>query len=182
MKKLLLLTLLFPLLFSCNNNSSTGNNGDADSIKSDTTKIINGIIGEGTSMHSLELIADNDSVYILYDESIVVGGAVVGDEVSVLCDYSEEGLTALKIINLTALRHLWAITGTQGKQHLELDKKGVAISYGMDNYYSRWNVDDVEHLVLVSDESTDTFDIQLLTDDSLVISNEKSVLRMIKEN
>ena len=88
----------------------------------------------------------------------------------------------MKVINLTALRHLWAVTDTQGKQHLELDKKGVAISYGMDNYYSRWNVDDVEHLVLVSDELTDTFDIQLLTEDSLVISNDKTVLRMIKEN
>lgn len=183
MKKILLFALFIPMLVCCVNNENTKNSSGTDSLdlSCDTIKVMTGVVGEGTSMHSLELIAEKDSIYNFVYESTVLGGLIVGDEVAVEYNYSDGMMTALNIVNLSSLRHLWLVENTQGKQHLELDKNGIAASYGMDDVYDHWQLES-EHLILKCGTVADTFEISLLTDDSLYLTNKTTSLKMKKEN
>lgn len=143
-----------------------------------------GKAGDGTSMHSLELLAENgDTLYIFYENN-AIGGITCGDLLDVV--YREDGeneLAALTIVNLTSLAHVWSFTEADGRRHIELDRHGNATVYGVGSGYNQWTVDGGQ-LVLSNSTDADTFDITLLTDDSLILADihKDSVLRMKRKN
>ncbi len=143
-----------------------------------------GRAGDGTSMHSLELVTDDgDTLYIFYENN-AVGGITSGDLLDVV--YKEDGeneLAAQTIVNLTSLAHVWSVAGADGRKHIELDSHGNATVYGVGNGYDRWTVDS-GRLVLYNSVNADTFDITLLTDDSLILAgvHKSSTIRMKRKN
>lgn len=68
---------------------------------------IYGVCGEGTSMHSLELISDEgDTLSVFIDDEnpdVVQGGLLAGDRIALIGYKAEDGeMMAQKIINLTS--------------------------------------------------------------------------------
>lgn len=145
---------------------------------------IRGRAGDGTSMHSLELQTENgDTLYVFYENN-AIGGITSGDLLDVV--YKEDGdneLAAQTIVNLTSLSHVWSVAGTNGNKHIELDSRGNATVYGVGNGYDKWTIDG-GRLILSNSAEADTFNITLLTDDSLIIADihKGSTLRMKRKN
>lgn len=161
--------------------SSDNDSIDSTAIKSDSVNEVKGVVGEGTSMHSLELITENgDSLYFEYDNNIV-GGVVCGDFVDVSYNYKNGEFIAASIVNMTSIAHVWTIDGSNSKQHLEIDTKGTATTYGMGVDYTKWSLYN-GRLILEGAGKADTFDISLLTDDSLIIENTIQKIKMKKMN
>lgn len=139
---------------------------------------VNGTIGDGTSMNMLELIKpDGDTVNILASSQMVMGGLLVGNQIDVVYSLVDETPVAQLAINTTALQHLWSQQAADGhKQSLELGSRGRASTYGMTIDYEHWNLQD-GFLLLHSPRKpgeerplqVDTFQIMLLTEDSLVL-------------
>ncbi len=150
--------------------------------ETDVTNEVRGIAGDGTSMHSLELVEDNgDTVYLMYENN-AVGGIMSGDQLDVVYKNVDGEPTAQSIINISSLSHLWSISGT-GKMHIEIDPRGTVTVYGKTNGYSKWTLSD-GRLVLSGAMEADTFNINLLTDDSLIIQNinKDLTIKMKREN
>ncbi len=143
-----------------------------------------GRAGDGTSMHSLELLTGKgDTLYIFYENN-AIGGITSGDLLDVV--YKKDGdneLAAQTIVNLTSLAHVWSVAGADRRKHIELDSHGNATVYGVGNGYDRWTVD-CGRLVLYNSADADTFDISLLTDDSLILADvhKDSTIRMKRKN
>ena len=74
-------------------------------IEVDST--VYGVCGEGTAMHTLELVTDGgDTLYYTYqveEDADVIGGLMVGDRLAVMGKTDDHGLVAKKMINLTTL-------------------------------------------------------------------------------
>lgn len=188
MKKILLFVAVLTLaLLSCEEDKKVDVVGIASLDSIPAIEEICGIVGEGTSMHALELLVvgeeENrmpDSLYFFY-EGNVVGGLQAGDQVAVLYSKVEGELVASLIVNMSSLEHLWRVDGTGGKQNIEINDKGRISTYGMDNAYSQWSVA-LGQLILSGTNEADTFDISLLTNDSLIIENDEQKLVMSKQN
>ena len=139
---------------------------------------VNGIVGDGSSMNVLQLVKpDGDTIDILTSNQMVMGGLIVGNQVDVVYSLVDETPVAQLAVNTTALQHLWSQQAENGHlQSLELDSRGRASTYGMSVDYERWNVQD-GFLLLQSPKKpgeerpaqVDTFQILLLTEDSLVL-------------
>ena len=148
-------------------------------------KEVKGRAGDGTSMHSLELLTDaGDTLYFFYENN-AIGGITCGDQLDVVykTDCNNE-LAAQTIVNLTSLAHVWSVTGTDGqKRHIELDRRGTVTVYGVGSGYERWSMDG-GRLVLSNKAEADTFNITLLTDDSLILADvhKENVMRMRRKN
>lgn len=139
-------------------------------IVEDTVEIadasIYGICGDGTSMHSLQLLVGGDTLVIALnnDDQIadVQGGLAVGDSMAVVCDTLETGTTEVrKVVNVTSLMARWA---SLGHQFSLLPDGRVEGSVREPHAYSQWKLLN-GRLVL----APDTFDITLLGPDSLYI-------------
>ena len=84
-----------------------------DSTETDST--VYGRCGEGTAMHTLELVTDKGDtvVYTLEGEDTcanVLGGLFVGDKIAVIGEHVDglnEDMFAKKVINLTSLLGTW---------------------------------------------------------------------------
>lgn len=137
-----------------------------------------GIIGEGSSMNVMQLIEyDGDTLDIVAENQMVMGGLIVGDAVDVVYSLIGDNLVAQTAVNLTSLQHLWSQhVGGGEKKSLEIDDKGLATTYNMSIQYDRWAVRN--GLLMLStpkkigDEkpaNVDTFQIMMLTEDSLVL-------------
>lgn len=152
---------------------------DTESAETIIANEVRGVVGEGTSMHSLELITDQGDSLTLFYENNAIGGLTCGDWVDVSYDNTGSGgeLTARSIVNLTALAHLWKI---DAKQHLEINLKGDATSYGMPISYQSWEVEG-DKLILIGTAAADTFHIVMLSEDSLYMKGKKTY-KMKKEN
>jgi hypothetical protein len=129
-------------------------------------------------MNVLQLVqSDGDTVEVLISNQMVMGGLLVGDEVDVVYTTIEDFPVAQLAVNTTALEHLWSQKGTDGHlQSLELDKNGKAATYGMSIEYERWSVQNGFLLLQTPKKvleergvETDTFQIMMLTEDSLVL-------------
>ena len=188
-KNLLVAFLTLIALGSCVGNGENAEETDAsadsialaDSMAEAVPQLnqVAGTVGEGTSMHSLELLlGDGNSMYFFYENN-AIGGISAGDEVSVTYDKIEGELTAINIVNLTALTHLWKVEGQN--QHLEINSKGRLTTYGMKDAYNKWTIAE-NQIILSGNQLTDTLGIQLLTADSLIIANENKSFIMSKEN
>ena len=135
----------------------------------DTT--VYGLCGEGTSMHSLELITtDGDTVYYqvnVEEDAHVRGGMMVGDRLAVV-GYSkgDEGLVAQGIINLTTLLGKWSTID----RNFEIQDGGALLSDAKEPQVGEWKINN-GRLVL----RADTFSIYELGPDSLYLENEKGI-------
>ena len=82
-------------MVACVTDGKTGGNTvtDSDTIVVDTinntSKVVVGTVGEGTTMHMLELVTDDDSLYYFDYENNVIGGLVAGDVVNVLYEETD---------------------------------------------------------------------------------------------
>ncbi len=144
-------------------------------------KEVQGIIGEGTSMDIIEVIAATaDTLYIAIPEQTVMGGLTVGERINVVYTQKGDTLTMNKAVNLTALAHLWSQLDDYGnEQSLELTPEGEAYTVNMGKLnYDSWQIKDGA-LLLHSPaqaendvkECTDTFAITQLTDRMLILSS-----------
>ena len=150
-----------------------------------------GTIGDGSSMNVIEFINDDgDTLYINKNGQDVMGGLVVGDELEVIYNVTDEDIFASVAVNLTSLQHIWSQRGADGKeQSLELDSEGRAATYNMSVDYDSWEVKDGLLLLhspkKLGDEKpavVDTFEIMQLTTDSLVLMNGDLVTEFERYN
>lgn len=165
--------------------------GTVETTTMDETREVRGQVGDGTSMNVLELVTEQmDTLNIEIPGALVAGGLSVGDEVDVIYTKEYGSLTSSIAINLTALQHLWTQRSSQGTQSIELSKNGVAATYNMPNIdYVRWSILNGQLLLhapqkagVESSGYTDTFDILMLTDDTLVLGTANHQSKFWKEN
>lgn len=145
----------------------------AEVVVSDST--IYGICGEGTSMHSLELITnEGDTLTFLVniddeeDGDAVKGGLLSGDKLAVIKKAASDEPTALKVLNLTTLEGKW----TSLDRNFEIVDGGEVVStvQSESNPYTHWRILNGQLLM-----GRDTFDILTLGADTLELENSKGI-------
>jgi acyl carrier protein len=174
MRKLLLSALSLFLFVACVQKSN--NKTLEEEIEAETTdSTIYGVCGEGTMMHTLELITNIEDTLTLFinDEdadhlTTVSGGLMCGDRMAVTAYKSQDGLTANRIINITSLIGKWSSID----KSFELTDDGeVKSSMKVENgAWTAWRILN-GHLLL----NRDTFDIVTLGADSLELENTKGI-------
>lgn len=134
---------------------------------------IYGVCGEGTAMHTLELVTDaGDTLRYMFGEGSdnpVVGGLLVGDRLAVVGGTVVDGdKTAKKIINLTTLIGKW----TSLDKNFEIEEGGVVKSNveAEKNPWTTWKILNGQLLL-----NRDTFDIYSLGSDSLYLENKDGI-------
>ena len=165
------------VMAGCKN--TPANNGNVMNVQvNDTSSVadttIYGVCGEGTSMHTLELIADDGSVrtfIINADDSLgecVQGGLLNGDRMAVIANVVYGDTIAGKIINLTTLQGKWVSLD----KNFEI-KEGGVIDSKLETESTPWTTWRIfnGHLLL----NTDTFDIAALGADSLLLENKDGI-------
>nr|WP_295308982.1 hypothetical protein [uncultured Prevotella sp.] len=178
MKKLVYMAMALVMLIAangCKNKSNTpvisANDSTALSDENDST--IYGVCGEGTSMHSLELVSDDgDTLSVFIDDEnpdIVQGGLLAGDRIALLGYKSQDGeMMAQKIINLTSLLGKWTsldknfdlLEGGEVKNNVKAET----------NPWTTWKILNGKLLL-----NKDTFDIDKLGSDSLMLENHQGI-------
>ncbi len=143
-----------------------------DSTETDST--VYGRCGEGTAMHTLELVTDKGDtvVYTLEGEDTcanVLGGLFVGDKIAVIGEHVDglnEDMFAKKVINLTSLLGTWESLD----KNFEILEGGAIVSTSGEPRYTEWKILNGQ-LIL----SPDTFDIYSLGPDSLYLENDRGI-------
>lgn len=144
-----------------------------DSTVADTT--VYGRCGDGTAMHTLELVTDKNDTIVYTLEGLdtctnVQGGLFVGDRLAVIGTRVEglnEAMFAEKVINLTSLLGVW---GSLDKR-FEIREGGTVVSNtGEPKPYTEWKILNGK-LIL----TPDTFDIFELGPDSLFLENGNGI-------
>jgi hypothetical protein len=141
-----------------------------EAVEVDST--VYGVCGEGTAMHTLELVTDGgDTLYYTYqveEDATILGGLMVGDRIAVMGTESDQGLVGKKFINLTTLLGKW----TSLDKNFEIVEGGMVSSNveAESNPWVSWKILN-GHLLL----NTDTFDIVELGADSLYIENKSGI-------
>ena len=180
--------LLFSLLFSfaaCNSKK-----GDAHKVASDNTEevadsTVYGVCGEGTSMHSLELITDagDTLVYTILDSEVdfdgdvalgessttdVAGGLMAGDKMAVVGHKADGELIADRVLNVTSLLGRW----TSIDKNFEIEEGGTVKSSVKAETapWTSWKILNGNLLL-----NRDTFNVTSLGADSLYIENSTGI-------
>lgn len=150
----------------------------ADTLRMDTTFIEDvdstqyGVCGEGSAMHTLELITDGgDTLYYTFqveDDTDVQGGMMSGDRMAVMGRSTQEGLVATRIINLTTLLGKW----TSLDKNFEIVEGGLVNSSveAESNPWVSWKILNGRLLL-----NTDTFYVVSLGADSLYLENQNGI-------
>lgn len=142
-----------------------------------------GVCGDGTSMHSLQLITDagDTLTYTILDSeadldgevsggivSNVEGGLMAGDKVAVTGLKVDGELIANRVINVTSLLGHW----TSLDKNFEIEEGGTVRSSlkAETNPWTSWKILNGQLLL-----NRDTFDITSLGADSLYIENQKGI-------
>ncbi len=137
-----------------------------------------GTIGSGTSMNMIEFINEHgDTIYLQANSQSVAGGVNVGDKLDVVYNVTDDANIVSLAVNMTSLQHVWSQKGNDGhEQSLELNEGGRATTYNMNVDYDSWSVENGQLLLRfpkskLDEKATpaDTFDIMLLSADSLVL-------------
>jgi len=155
-------------------------NGDsADVANADPT--VYGVCGEGTAMHTLELLTDTGDTLILdltkaVDNDKVFGGLQVGDRMAVLP--AKDMKEALMVINQTTLLGNWVMPNPidgSDEVGIRIKEGGIAESIELTNItYKTWKlVRGQLEIMLVreggaGDDEISLYDIVRLTADSLI--------------
>lgn len=174
--KNVLFLLLISVVAGCNNNKKPA--PVIDMFSSDSTVVdstMYGRCGDGTAMHTLELVTDKGDTIVYTFEGIdtcanVQGGLFVGDRIAVIGQRVEglnEAMFAQKVINLTSLLGVWSSLD----KRFEICEGGAVVSNtGEPKPYSEWKIINGQ-LVL----PPDTFDIYTLGPDSMYLENDKGI-------
>lgn len=146
-----------------------------DDQQAEQDSTIYGVCGDGTMMHTVELISDaGDTLTFALpdtdDGSVpVVGGLLAGDRLAVVKGPSVDGeMTAKKVINLTTLQGKWTsidknfeiLEGGEVKSNVEAEK----------NSWTSWKILNGKLLL-----NRDTFEIDNIGSDSLEIENRNGI-------
>lgn len=154
---------------------------DDEEMVADST--VYGVCGEGTSMHSLELITDaGDTItYTILDAeadldgglssgpvTTVVGGMMSGDKMAVTGHKVEGEMLADRVINVTSLLGHW----TSIDKNFEIEEGGTVRSNvkAETNPWTSWKILNGQLLL-----NRDTFAIDNLGADSLAIENARGI-------
>lgn len=164
---------------SCFGNKTKKQVTEADSIAMEEEALpdstVYGVCGEGTSMHSLELLTDGGDTltYEVLDEgseeSLVVGGLLAGDRLAVVGYVNEEKEhIASKVINLTTLQGKWMSID----KNFEIEEGGSVKSNikAETNPWVFWKIYNGQLLL-----NKDTFQINGLGADSLYLENKQGI-------
>ena len=167
--------MLLSCLMACNGNKQKAN--DTDATTTDST--LYGICGEGTAMHTLQLITltgDTLNLSLLPDDAddpdadaaTVNGGLMCGDHLAVLATTTADGPVATKVINLTSLMGRW----TSISRNFVIEEGGVVTSdvKAETHPYTSWKIYNGQLLL-----GRDTFNIVTLGPDSLAIENHNGI-------
>ena len=178
MKKLVYMAIAMVVLFAANSckekkNTPVISANDSVEVEEVNDSTIYGVCGEGTSMHSLELCSDEgDTLSVFIDDAdptIVQGGLMAGDRIALLAYKAQDGeMVARKIINLTSLLGKW----------ISLDKNFDLLEGGVvknnvkaeTNPWTSWKILNGKLLL-----NKDTFDIDNLGPDSLLLENQQGI-------
>lgn len=179
MKHLKWTILLFAVIIAATgcNDKKPATIGFNDSLLAESERVpdttIYGRCGEGTAMHTLELITEKgDTVsYSLENGDTladVQGGLLVGDRLAVIAGTDNDGNRyARKVLNLTTLLGKWISLD----KNFEIQEDGVVISNVKEpKPYVTWKIYN-GRLIL----SADTFDVYSLGADSLYLENDKGI-------
>ena len=170
--------VLLSCLVACNGNKQKGVDNDAattdDTATADST--LYGICGEGTAMHTLQLITltgDTLDLALLSPDTdqatTVAGGLMCGDHLAVLAQTTAaDGPVATKVINLTSLMGRW----TSISRNFVIEEGGTITSdvKAETHPYTSWKIFNGQLLL-----GRDTFNIVTLGPDSLAIENHNGI-------
>lgn len=176
-------SLMLLVLAGCNSKKEKPNI-QANDVEEVADSTVYGVCGEGTSMHSLELITDTGDTltYTILDAeadmdgmvtggglvSHVEGGLMAGDKVAVTGQKVDGELIADKVINVTSLLGHW----TSIDKNFEIEEGGTVRSSvkAESNPWTSWKILNGRLLL-----NRDTFNINSLGADSLYIENDKGI-------
>ena len=171
--------VLLSCLMACNGNKqkNTDNSAATDTATAADSTLY-GICGEGTAMHTLQLITltgDTLNLSLLPDDAddadtraTVNGGLMCGDHLAVLATTTADGPIATKVINLTSLMGRW----TSISRNFVIEEGGIVTSdvKAETHPYTSWKIYNGQLLL-----GRDTFNIVTLGPDSLAIENRNGI-------
>ena len=171
--------VLLSCLMACNGNKqkNTDNSAATDTATAADSTLY-GICGEGTAMHTLQLITltgDTLNLSLLPDDAddvdtraTVNGGLMCGDHLAVLATTTADGPIATKVINLTSLMGRW----TRISRNFVIEEGGIVTSdiKAETHPYTSWKIFNGQLLL-----GRDTFNIVTLGPDSLAIENHNGI-------
>ena len=175
----LLFTLVSLIMAGCGGKSDQ----KVETVSQDTISVVEtvpdstiyGVVGDGTAMHTLQLITDvGDTLsFMLTDANdnatVVLGGMLAGDRVAVMAYEEGNEQVAKNVINITSLLGKW---GSIDKS-FEIREGGVVESAirAETNPWTSWKLCN-GRIVL----KTDTFQIDILGPDSLYLENDNGII------
>lgn len=152
---------------------------DTDEVAEVNDTTVYGVCGEGTSMHSLEIITDagDTLVYTLLSQdaetevetpSDVHGGLMAGDKMAVTGHKTADELVADRVINVTSLLGHW----TSIDKNFTIEEGGTVHSAvkAETNPWTSWKILNGSLLL-----NRDTFAIDGLSADSLYLENANGI-------
>lgn len=152
---------------------------DTDEVAEVNDTTVYGVCGEGTSMHSLEIITDagDTLVYTLLSQdaetevetpSEVQGGLMAGDKMAVTGHKTADELVADRVINVTSLLGHW----TSIDKNFTIEEGGTVHSAvkAETNPWTSWKILNGSLLL-----NRDTFAIDGLSADSLYLENANGI-------
>ena len=171
--------VLLSCLMACNGNKqkNTDNSAATDTATAADSTLY-GICGEGTAMHTLQLITltgDTLNLSLLPDDdddadtrATVNGGLMCGDHLAVLATTTADGPIATKVINLTSL--MGRLTSIS--RNFVIEEGGIVTSdvKAETHPYTSWKIFNGQLLL-----GRDTFNIVTLGPDSLAIENHNGI-------
>lgn len=177
MKKTFIILVAAVMALTACHGGKTQQASDQDSLSNamqeDGDSTVYGVCGEGTAMHTLQLIqANGDTLNYLVDADIqtdVQGGLMAGDRLAVLATKNADGENeARTVINLTTLLGKW----TSIDKNFEIQEGGAVQSYvkAETNPYTSWRIYNGKLLL-----NADTFRIDVLGADSLYLENKTGI-------
>ena len=172
--KLFLAVAIVMLVAGCNDRKQKLQTVDNDDVEvADST--VYGVCGDGTSMHSMELITDagDTLTYTILDAEADMDGGITegmaGDKMAVTGLKTADGeLVATRVINVTSLLGHW----TSIDRNFMIEEGGTVHSEvkAETDPWTSWKILNGQLLL-----NRDTFDITSLSADSLYLENQKGI-------
>lgn len=173
------LLFLVLVLAACDTRKEKPQAEDTDEVVEVNDTTVYGVCGEGTSMHSLEIITDagDTLVYTLLSQdaetevetaSDVHGGLMAGDKMAVTGHKTADELVADRVINVTSLLGHW----TSIDKNFTIEEGGTVRSAvkAETNPWTSWKILNGSLLL-----NRDTFAIEGLSADSLYLENQNGI-------
>lgn len=170
----LLIAFVAITMINCSNKAKQPKISTKPTTVADKDSMVYGRCGEGTAMHTVELIqAEGKSTSFTLESEIassnVLGGLTVGDSLAILSRTNSDGQPFADIvINLTSLEARWSNLNTT----LSIYKDGKALTEGQEKKpMTAWRLHNGRLVI-----GTDTFTIRILGPDSLYLEQKGKVV------